>query len=45
MPNKNTVKVFVEDSYYHVYNRGWNLQKIFLEEGDYAYFETLLKKS
>ena len=42
MPNKNTVKVFVEDSYYHVYNRGWNLQKIFLDESDYTYFETLL---
>lgn len=44
MPNKNTVKVFVSDSYYHVYNRGWNLQSIFKDQEDRIYFETLLAR-
>lgn len=44
MPTKNVVKVFVPDAYYHVYNRGWNLGKIFIDEADYAYFEKLLAR-
>lgn len=44
MPNKNTVKVLAPKSYYHVYNRGWNLQKVFLGEEDYYYFEHLLAR-
>ena len=42
MPIRNVVKVFVADSYYHVYSRGWNLTEIFLDEEDYTFFENLL---
>jgi putative transposase len=45
MPGKNVVKVFVEDSYYHLYNRGWNKTKIFLDKADYQYFEWLLERT
>lgn len=39
MPTKNVVKkVFVPSAFYHVYNRGWNLGKIFLDPKDYIYF-------
>lgn len=44
MPTRNVVKVYVSDSYYHIYNRGWNLTKIFLDEEDYLYFEQLLSR-
>lgn len=44
MPNKNTVKVFVPNTYYHVYNRGWNLGKIFFETEDYEHFEYILAR-
>lgn len=44
MPTKNVVKVFVPDAFYHVYNRGWNLGKIFLDTADYSYFEMLLTR-
>lgn len=33
MPAKNSIKVYAENTYYHVYNRGVNKQKIF-ESGD-----------
>ena len=42
MPQKNTTREFAEDSYYHVYNRGWNKQAIFRDEDDYSFFESLL---
>ena len=38
MPTKNVVKVFVPSAFYHVYNRGWSLGKIFLDPKDYIYF-------
>lgn len=44
MPTKNVTKVFVPNTFYHVYNRGWNLGKIFLDQEDYAYFENLLAR-
>lgn len=44
MPTKNVVKVFVPNAYYHVYNRGWNLGKIFIDSEDYHYFEHLLAR-
>lgn len=37
MPTKNVIKVFVPNMYYHVYNRGWNLNKIFVTTADYLY--------
>ncbi len=44
MPTRNVVKVYVPDSYYHVYNRGWNLTKIFLDAEDYGHFEHILER-
>lgn len=44
MPIRNVVKVFVSDSYYHVYGRGWNLTKIFIDEEDYVFFEYLISR-
>lgn len=44
MPVRNVVKIYVSNSFYHVYNRGWNLTKIFLDDEDYAYFEYILER-
>jgi len=43
MPAKNIVKVYKEDSYYHIYNRGVARQDIFLDDQDYKYFLFYLK--
>ncbi len=45
MPNRNIVKIYSPDSYYHIYNRGVNGRTIFKESGDYAVFLNLLKRS
>lgn len=39
MPTKNIIRVFAPNAFYYVYNRGWNLGKIFLSGEDYFYFE------
>ncbi len=44
MPGRNIRKVDVADSYYHVYARGVNKQKIFLDTDDYKFFLSLLKR-
>jgi putative transposase len=44
VPSRNTVKEFGEDEYYHVYNRGVEKRKIFLDDNDYTVFLGLLKK-
>lgn len=44
MPSKNRVKVYLENSYYHLYNRGVNKRVIFKDEEDYAVFLNLLKR-
>lgn len=44
MPQKNTLKEYVADSYYHVYARGVNKQSIFDENADYSYFLSLLDR-
>lgn len=44
MPAKNTVKVYVENSYYHLYNRGVAKQKIFRNQKDYLIFLHILKR-
>ena len=44
MPGRNTIKIYVPDSYYHLYNRGWNRTEIFLDDEDYRYFEYLLSR-
>ncbi len=44
MPAKNSVKKFVENGFYHLYNRGVEKRNIFLDEHDYAVFLHYLKK-
>ena len=44
MPAKNTVKQFVENGYYHIYNRGVEKRDIFLDKQDYIVFLNYLKK-
>lgn len=44
MPSKNTIKEQVPESYYHVYARGANRQKIFVEAADYKYFLELFSR-
>jgi len=44
MPAKNTIKVYADNSFYHIYNRGVNKQEIFVDSYDYYYFLHLLKR-
>lgn len=44
MPGKNLARVFVEDGYYHVYNRGVAGGKIFQDKEDYLYFSGLFAR-
>lgn len=44
MPAKNTIKIYRENSIYHIYNRGVEKRKIFLDEQDYKVFLTCLKQ-
>lgn len=43
MPAKNSVKIYVDHTYYHVYNRGVAKSKIFLDHDDYVTFLGCLK--
>lgn len=43
MPTKNTIKIYLEDAYYHLYNRGVDKRKIFLEQQDCVVFLYYLK--
>lgn len=43
MPHKNTVRHYVIDSYYHIYNRGVEKREIFLEKQDYEHFLELIE--
>ena len=43
MPGKNSLKIYGEDCYYHVYNRGVNKRKIFKDKQDYSVFLSYLK--
>jgi putative transposase len=43
MPPKNRNKIFVDHTYYHVYNRGVNKQSIFENRDDYLTFLGCLK--
>ncbi|RJP47563.1 MAG: hypothetical protein C4584_00210 [Armatimonadetes bacterium] len=38
MPSKNIIKTYVEDGYYHIYNRGVEKRQIFLDEQDCKVF-------
>lgn len=44
MPAKNTLKPYIENSYYHVYNRGVNKTDIFHDDQDYQTFLRYLKE-
>lgn len=44
MPAKNTVKNYVENGYYHLYNRGVEKRAIFIDQQDYAVFLGYLKE-
>ncbi|OIP22293.1 hypothetical protein COS74_01160 [bacterium CG06_land_8_20_14_3_00_33_50] len=43
MPSKNSIKQYVENGIYHIYNRGINKQDIFLDDQDYSTFLFYLK--
>ena len=43
MPAKNSTKTYVENGYYHIYNRGVEKRTIFLDEQDYGVFLSYLK--
>lgn len=44
MPGRNIYKIYLEDTYYHVYNRGVNKQDIFKDEQDYTVFLSLIRR-
>jgi len=43
MPSKNIIKEYVENGYYHIYNRGVEKREIFLDEQDCTVFLHYLK--
>lgn len=45
MPRKNSLKIYVEGGYYHIYNRGVEKRIIFEDEQDYRVFVNCLKYS
>lgn len=45
MPSRNIIKTYVENSYYHIYNRGIEKREIFKDEQDYQVFLKYLKES
>ncbi|OGM33676.1 hypothetical protein A2962_00040 [Candidatus Woesebacteria bacterium RIFCSPLOWO2_01_FULL_39_61] len=45
MPSRNILKIYVSDSYYHIYNRGVAKQKVFRDRQDYKVFLKYLKEA
>lgn len=43
MPSRNIVKTYIENGYYHIYNRGVEKRTIFLDKQDCAVFLRFLK--
>jgi putative transposase len=43
MPGKNVIKNYVEEGYYHIYNRGVNKMNIFKDTQDYRVFLSYMK--
>ncbi|MDP3994340.1 MAG: transposase [bacterium] len=43
MPAKNSRKEYLENGYYHIYNRGVEKRTIFMDEQDYSVFLSYLK--
>ncbi|MBI4101248.1 transposase [Candidatus Microgenomates bacterium] len=44
MPSRNIIKLYLPDTFYHVYNRGVEKRQIFLEDEDYNVFLNLFKR-
>ncbi len=44
MPSKHRIKQYLENGYYHIYNRGVERRIIFLDQQDYAVFLNYLKE-
>ena len=44
MPARNAIKQYIENGYYHIYNRGVEKRRIFLDEQDYNVFLKYLKE-
>jgi putative transposase len=44
MPARNSIKPYSENAYYHLYNRGVEKRKIFLDQQDFAVFLSYLKE-
>lgn len=45
MPAKNSIKIPIENGYYHIYNRGVNKEGIFENPQDYSVFLNYLKEA
>ena len=43
MPGKNALKTYIENGFYHIYNRGVEKRNIFLDDQDYKVFLSYLK--
>lgn len=43
MPSRNSTKLYVENGYYHIYNRGVEKRIIFLDQQDFSVFLNYLK--
>ncbi len=44
MPARNSIKQYLENGYYHIYNRGVEKRIIFLDQQDYSVFLNYLKE-
>ena len=44
MPAKNALKIYIENGYYHIYNRGVEKRNIFADRQDYSVFLAYLKE-
>lgn len=44
MPARNSIKQYLENGYYHIYNRGVEKRNIFLDSQDYGVFLSYLKE-
>lgn len=43
MPSRNRTKIYIENGYYHAFNRGVEKRNIFLDDQDYRVFLSFLK--
>lgn len=44
MPARNAIKCYVENGYYHIYNRGVNKSEIFVDSRDFTVFLNYVKQ-